>query len=156
MADLQGDLAAAARARDPRILPKHWVMMAASGVIIENGKLLLVRDLQGFWAGVGGWIDAAETPEEAIVREVREELGVGAEVVRHLRPFIAWHVAQLHDPVSFLLFPHQVKLTSQEFILDPAEVMDIAWAEPGKLDEYQMLPYVKGLYDERLTEWLAD
>ena len=154
MADLQADLAAA-EARDPRILPKHWVMLAASAVIIENGKLLLVRDLQGFWAGVGGWIDPAETPEEAVVREVREELGVGAEVIRHLRPFIAWHVAQLDDPVSFLLFPHRVKLASREFKPDPGEVTDIAWAEPGRLDEYPMLPYVRGLYNDRLTEWLA-
>jgi len=131
-------------------------MMAASAVVIEDGKLLLVRDLQGFWAGVGGFIEPSEAPEQAIVREVREELGVGAEVVRHLRPFIAWHVAQLEDPVSFLLFPHRVKLASRELRPDPAEVTDIAWAAPGKLNEYQMLPYIKSLFEARLEEWLAD
>jgi 8-oxo-dGTP diphosphatase len=115
-----------------------------------------VRDLQGFWAGVGGWVDPGETPEQAVVREVREELGVGAEVIRHLRPFIAWHVAQLDDPVSFLLFPHRVRLTSTEFRPDPAEVTGVAWAAPGDLGGYPMLPYVKGLLDERLEEWLTE
>ena len=113
------DLEAARRVRDPKVLPKHWVMMAASAVIVEDGKLLLVRDQQGFWAGVGGWMDEGETPEEAILRETKEELGVEATVIAHLRPFIAWNVADLESPVSFLLFPHRLKLASLELRAGP-------------------------------------
>jgi 8-oxo-dGTP diphosphatase len=149
------DLEAARAVRDPRILPKHWMMIAASGVAVHEGKLLLVRDHQGFWAGVGGWVDPGETPEQAILREVREELGVDATVTGHFRPFIAWNVVELDAPVSFLLFPHRLKLASMEFVLDPAEVTDVAWVEPNRLDDYEMLPHARATYSERLDEWLA-
>jgi 8-oxo-dGTP diphosphatase len=132
------------------------MMIAASGVVIENGKLLLVRDRQGFWAGVGGWVDTGETPEEAIVREVREELGVVASVTRHFRPFIAWHVADLEAPVSFLLFPHRLALASTSFNPDPEEVTDVQWVPVERLSEFEMLPHARRTYDERLVEWMAD
>ena len=150
------DLEAARIARDPRILPKHWMMIASSGVVIEDGKLLMVRDRQGFWAGVGGWIDAGETPDEAIVREMREELGVDATVTRYYRPVIAWNVAELEAPVSFLLFPHRLALSSADFDPDPSEVTDVAWIAPDLLGHLDMLPHTRRTYDERLPEWLAD
>ena len=132
------------------------MMVAASGVVYEDGKLLVVRDLQGFWAGVGGWIDAGESPEDAIVREVREELGVESEVVRHFRPFIAWNVVPDAPAISFLLFPHAVRLLSTEFRPDPAEVTDVAWVTPAELTNLDMLPHVRSLFRDRLDEWLAD
>jgi len=132
------------------------MMIASSGVVYENGKLLLVRDRQGFWAGVGGWIDVGETPEEAIVREMSEELGVVASVTRNYRPVIAWHVADLEAPVSFLLFPHRLTLASTAFRPDPVEVTDVTWVEPARLYEFEMLPHTRRTYEERLAEWLAD
>ena len=142
-------------ARHPSVLPKHLIMLAASGIAYENGKILMVRDLQGFWAGIGGWVDPGETPEQAIVREVREELGVDAAVVKHFRPFIAWNVRQQEPPVSFLLFPHRIKLSSFDVALDPAELSDVAWVPPEELDGYEMLPPIRAIYRDRLSEWLA-
>jgi 8-oxo-dGTP diphosphatase len=131
-------------------------MMAASAVIVEDGKLLLVRDAQGFWSGVGGFVEAGETPHETIVREVREELGVESEVVRHFRPFFAWNVAQPDGiPVSFVLFPHGVKLASLEFRPEPAEVTDVAWVTPELLADYEMLPHIRSIFKQCLPEWLA-
>jgi 8-oxo-dGTP diphosphatase len=150
------DLEAASRVRDPKILPKHWVMMAASGVVVEDGKLLLLRDLQGFWSGVGGFVESGESPEEAIVREVQEELGVGATVIRHLRPLIVWNVAQLEAPVSFLLFPHRLKLESHDLSPDPMEVTDVAWTAPDRLGDFEMLPHIRVMFEDRLAEWMDD
>jgi 8-oxo-dGTP diphosphatase len=131
------------------------MMMAASGIVYEDGKLLCLRDLQGFWAGIGGWIDAGESPEDAIVREVREELGVDSEVVRHFRPFIAWNVVAEAPAISFLLFPHAVRLLSTEFRPDPAEVTDVAWVALNDLHDYEMLPQIRAIYHLRLPEWVA-
>lgn len=150
-----GDLEASRRARDPRIQPMHWMMMAASAVIHEDGKLLMVRDKQGFWAGVGGWIENGESPDEAIIREVREELGVESEVLSAFRPFIAWNVVAGERPINFLLFPHAVRLLSTDLKLDPAEVTDFAWVGPSELDAYDRTPQIRHIHSQRLPEWLA-
>lgn len=149
------DLEASKRARDPHILPKHLMMVAASGTIYEDGKLLVVRDNQGFWAGVGGWIENGETPEEAIIREVREELGVESEVVAHCKPFIAWNVTSDEAPIHFLLFPHSVRLLSHDLKPDPTEVTGVAWVTPAELESHDMTPHVRSIHRERLAEWLA-
>lgn len=56
--------------------------------IVEAGRLLMVqrRRPQGApeWAGPSGNVEPGETPEEAAVREVREEVGLEVEVVGRL------------------------------------------------------------------------
>jgi 8-oxo-dGTP diphosphatase len=60
----------------------------AVAYIVENGRLLMVR--RSFregtleWAGPSGQIEPGETPEEAVVREVREEVGLEVVVGRRL------------------------------------------------------------------------
>ncbi len=149
------DLEAAMEARHPRRLPKHWVMMAASAVVVEEGKLLLVRDLHGFWAGVGGWLEPGETPEQSILREVQEEVGVTGEVTAVFRPFIAWDVREQEPPLSFVLFPFGVKLSSLELSPDANEVTDVAWVRPEELVNYEMMPAIRAIYEQRLEEWLT-
>ena len=129
--------------------------MAACAMVCPDGKLLLVRDGQGFWSGVGGWIENGETPEQAIVREMREELGVEGEVIAHFKPFIVWNVAGGETPIHFLLFPHALRLASIEFKPDPDEITGVAWVAPEDLDRYEMTPQVRWMMGERLAEWLT-
>jgi 8-oxo-dGTP diphosphatase len=131
------------------------MMMAASATIYEDGRLLLVRDLQGFWAGVGGWIESGETPEQAIIREVREEIGVESEVIAACKPFIAWNVTTGDAPIHFLLFPHAVRLLSRDLNPDPNEVSGVAWVAPEELHKYERTPHIAAIHGERLAEWLA-
>jgi 8-oxo-dGTP diphosphatase len=149
------DLEAAMEARHPSRLPKHLVMMAASSVIVENGKLLMVRDLQGFWAGVGGWLEPGETPEQAALRELHEELGVTGVVTRVFRPFLAWDVREQDPPVSFLLFPFGVALTSREMTPDPTEVTEVRWVTRAELSGLDRLPQIRAIHEQRLDEWMA-
>ena len=59
---------------------KKWVDVAIA-VIVMDGQLLIAQrprevHLGGLWEFPGGKIDAGETPEQALVREAREELGI--------------------------------------------------------------------------------
>jgi len=58
---------------------------AASGVVIRDGKVLLVRHTYGGAKGKllipGGYCEAGELPEAAAIRECLEETGVKASVV---------------------------------------------------------------------------
>jgi 8-oxo-dGTP pyrophosphatase MutT (NUDIX family) len=53
----------------------------AGGIILWRDRVVLRRTLLGEWVFPKGWIDPGETPEQAAVREVREETGVKAEIL---------------------------------------------------------------------------
>lgn len=55
---------------------------SAGGIVLKDGKVLLTKHSQNkHWSFPKGLIDPGQTPEEAAVREVREEGGVEAEIV---------------------------------------------------------------------------
>ena len=49
----------------------------ATALIVENGRLLVIEDKDGFYT-IGGALQVNEATEEAVVREVKEELGVAS------------------------------------------------------------------------------
>ena len=50
--------------------------ISVKGVLIRRGHLLVLRNERGEWELPGGRLDDGETPEEAVVREIREETGL--------------------------------------------------------------------------------
>lgn len=67
----------------PRV-KKNWIPVAA-GILKKDGKILVGQrpennTLAGLWEFPGGKIELGETPEEAVARELNEELGIVAEV----------------------------------------------------------------------------
>src|SRR5689334_15505660 len=58
--------------------------------VVHEGRVLLrVHDKLGRWLSVGGHVELDEDPNEAAVREVREEVGLDVELHDDLRPFRA-------------------------------------------------------------------
>ncbi|HUF53967.1 MAG TPA: NUDIX domain-containing protein [Dehalococcoidia bacterium] len=104
----------------------------------------------------GGWVERGERPEEAVLRELREELGVEGEVTGVLHPHLVWQVDRTTEELGFLLFLYRVRLLSQDFTLQPSEVTAVRWVGPGEWDDLPMLPYVRALWEERAAEWLGD
>ena len=49
----------------------------ATALIVENGRLLVIEDKDGFYT-IGGALQVNEATEDAVVREVKEELGVAS------------------------------------------------------------------------------
>ena len=69
----------------------HRVAMA---LLVADGRVLLAhrhplrQHYPDCWDGVGGHIEAGESPEEALVRECREEIGVTVTLWRPLDPAV--------------------------------------------------------------------
>lgn len=72
-----------------RIMAKYWridtmEVVSAGGIVILGNAILLLKKINGDWVLPKGRIETNETPQDAAIREVREETGVRAEVLEFL------------------------------------------------------------------------
>jgi len=101
---------------------------AARAIIIENGKILVMyRNKYGsqYYTLVGGRINDGETPEQGLVREVREETGLQVTAVRLV--YIEEHKAPSSEQYIYLcdVAPH-------------AEVAIQSDSEEGHMNQYDL------------------
>ncbi|MFC3714899.1 Nudix family hydrolase [Luteimonas soli] len=110
----------------------------AAAITDARGRVLLARrtegrDLAGLWEFPGGKREPGETPEQALVRELREELGIE---VRVGAPLIA--VAQQYPHKRLRLDVRRV--TRWRGTPRGHEGQALAWVPPDKLPGYTMPP----------------
>ncbi len=82
---------------------KHFT---SSALIIDDNKILLVHHKKlGTWLYPGGHVENMETPDEALIREVKEETGLDIEIVSEKDGNLAdleTDVSVLHNPYTIL------------------------------------------------------
>jgi 8-oxo-dGTP pyrophosphatase MutT (NUDIX family) len=117
-----------------------------SGIILRAGQVLLVHHGKlGKWLFPGGHAEPGEVPDDALVREIREETGLLVEpmdratiptrraVVRELAiPFYA-HVHSVGDHLHCCFF-YRCRIVGGELKLNQ-EVTSFMWRAPDELDE---------------------
>jgi 8-oxo-dGTP diphosphatase len=104
--------------------------------IVRDGQLLAARrtaprEVAGRWELPGGKVEPGEGPGDALVREVREELGCGVVVDRWLdgeQPAGSWHV----------LRAALCRITDGEPLPGP-DHDELRWLGPGRLGEVDWL-----------------
>jgi 8-oxo-dGTP diphosphatase len=116
------------------------VLVAACALVDTDGRVLLAerpagRSMAGLWEFPGGKVEAGERPEETLIRELMEELGI---VVREacLAPltFASHAYADFH-----LLMPLYV-CRRWEGAVTAREGQRLAWVRPNRMRDYPMPP----------------
>jgi len=108
----------------------------AVAVAVRDKRFLLIKrgipPKKGVWGSPSGFVEVGETPEEACLRELKEEAGVSGEIVRLIR------VARREDPEVYgdmLVVVYLVKVGDGE----PApgvEAEDAKFFDIGELPDY--------------------
>jgi 8-oxo-dGTP diphosphatase len=116
------------------------LLVAAVALIDADGRVLIAerpegKQLAGLWEFPGGKIEAGERPEETLIRELHEELGIDVE-----EPCLAPLTFASHAYESFhLLMPLYVCRRWSGFV-QPREGQRLKWVRPRDLRGYPMPP----------------
>ena len=67
--------------------------------IVRNGKILLVHHSKlDLWLFPGGHIEKDETPDEAVLREAKEEIGMDVDMIKNFREKVKGEIEVLATP----------------------------------------------------------
>lgn len=116
------------------------VLVAACALVDADGRVLIARrpegkPMAGLWEFPGGKVEAGETPEASLIRELREELGIDTQ-------------ASCLAPLTFASHSYEnFHLLMPVFVCrrwsgrpEPREGQELAWVRPVRLRDYPMPP----------------
>ena len=127
------------------------LLVAACALVDADGRVLLAqrpegKALAGMWEFPGGKVEAGERPEETVVRELREELGI---VTREA--CLAPLTFASHGYESFHLLMPLFACRKFEGTPQSLEGQKLKWVRPRAMRDYPMPPA-----DEPLIPFLID
>ena len=127
------------------------LLVVAVALVDSDGRVLIAqrpkgKQLAGLWEFPGGKLEPGERPEEALIRELREELGIEVKA-----PCLAPLTFASHAYDDFhLLMPLYICRRWEGFV-SSREGQALKWVKPAKLRDFPMPPA-----DEPLIPHLQD
>jgi 8-oxo-dGTP diphosphatase len=128
------------------------LIVAAAALVRKDGRLLLQqrpegKHMSGLWEFPGGKVESGEHPEGALVRELREELGI--EVAQaELEPF--HFVSHAYETFHLLMPVFLIRSWGGE--MEAKEGQPLAWVSADEIRNYPAPPADLPIY-ERFIDW---
>ena len=122
-------------------MPATKILLVAAAALVDGENRVLIaqrppgKPMAGLWEFPGGKVGVQETPEEALVRELREELGIEV-CLTCLAPFT---FASHAYPEFHLLMPLYL-CRNWEGEITPREGQTLKWVRAMRLADYPMPP----------------
>ena len=116
------------------------VLVSAVALIDRDGRVLLAqrpvgKSMAGLWEFPGGKVEADETPEAALVRELHEELGIETR-----KSCLAPLTFTSHSYEDFHLLMPLFACRKWNGIVQPKEGQALKWIYPSNFSDYPMPP----------------
>ena len=131
--------------------PSRSIHVVAAVITDARGRILLNRrtgdsDMAGLWEFPSGKREPGETSEQALIRELKEELGIDVQE-SCLAPFV--FASHAYETFHLLMPLYLCRRWSGPVIRK--EHAALKWVRPNQLSDYPMPPA-----DEPLVAWLRD
>ncbi len=127
----------------------YLLLPGVTAVVQDGDRFLIARQRDSRrWGMIGGGVEPGEEPRAALQREVREELGVGSEIIRIIGAYggcLLENVYPNGDHVGYVTVAYLCSLDAAAFALEEAEVLEIRWVtlgELGELDHHEWIDQV--------------
>jgi 8-oxo-dGTP diphosphatase len=119
---------------------KRLLLVAACALVDTDGRVLLAqrpegKQLAGLWEFPGGKVEPGETPEQCIIRELHEEIGIETEI-----PCLAPLTFASHSYDDFHLLMPLFVCRRFRGIAQPREGQALKWVRPKQMRDYPMPP----------------
>ncbi|OAI25268.1 NTP pyrophosphohydrolase [Methylosinus sp. R-45379] len=116
------------------------LLVVAAALVDPQGRVLIAqrpqgKQLAGLWEFPGGKLDPGERPEQALVRELAEELGIEVETADLAPLTFASHAYEAFHLLMPLYLCRRWRGAPHA-----REGQTLAWMRPGELDAAQMPP----------------
>ncbi|MEM9028519.1 MAG: 8-oxo-dGTP diphosphatase MutT [Pseudomonadota bacterium] len=131
---------------------KRLVLVAAAALIDDDNRVLIAKrpegkPMAGLWEFPGGKVQSGETPENAVIRELFEELGIDV-----CPSCVAPFTFASHSYADFHLLMPLYLCTQWDGAITPREGQELKWVRAMRLADYPMppadlplLPYLRDL-----------
>ena len=122
------------------IAGKRLLLVAACALVDADGRVLLAqrpegKQLAGLWEFPGGKVEPGETPEQCIIRELHEEIGIETDI-----PCLAPLTFASHSYDEFHLLMPLFVCRRFRGIAQPREGQALKWVRPKQMRDYPMPP----------------
>jgi len=119
---------------------RRLLLVVACALVDADGRVLLSqrpagKQLAGLWEFPGGKLEPGETPEEALIRELREEIGIETQAACLAPLTFASHS---YDDFHLLMPLFVCRRFSGTPV--PREGQALKWVKPVKMRDYPMPP----------------
>lgn len=122
---------------------------AVNAIILNKNKEILFTErslsddfLPGYWELPGGGIDYGETPQEALIREIKEECGLEIEIIKPIAANSYFIKDVQRIEITFLcrvINPAGVKLSHEH--------SDYKWLKIAEVNTIKVTDYIKKIID---------
>jgi predicted aconitase with swiveling domain len=118
----------------------------STAILLHEDKILLLKrsekvgSYKGMWAGISGYVEEDEVPEETAMREIQEEIGLEKKDLKFLRKGEKAYVR--YNELIWLVHPILFETDNSKIHLD-WEHVEFKWIRPGEILNYDTVPKFK-------------
>lgn len=122
---------------------------ACGAIIIKDGKVLLIKQNDGYWGFPKGHVEENETEEQTAIREVKEETNIDVEIDNTKRYTIEYVLpnGNMKEAVFFMAKPTTNNLKRQE-----EEIAETEWVEINEVENKLSFENTREVFRKAMKE----